>query len=250
MAWENNWNSVLAKQGMQHMDGVKALLYVRSRHGSARGDFDRTERQRLFLTALSQKVLGATTYTNPVKVSQLLDAFGDHVSTDMSITDALRLAKIMKAAGAPQSIGLSDPPNNYLTTDTVSGLSVVLPTAGIGDYSAIQTYIRTTLKDGYIANENASITVLNGSGVAGAATQEATILKNYGYNVTAISDAPTQNYQTSTIIKTGKLSKPYTQNYLEKRLSVKTVTKLPDPNIQPGTADFVIIVGQDETSNN
>src|SRR5262249_14927854 len=68
-------------QGKQHFDGLRALMYARSRHTSARGDFDRTERQRLILEALSSKVLSAGTYTNPVKLSELMSAFGDNVST-------------------------------------------------------------------------------------------------------------------------------------------------------------------------
>jgi LCP family protein required for cell wall assembly len=56
MAWENHHNPVLAKKGIQDMDAKQALLYVRSRHGSARGDFDRAERQRLFIMALKDKI--------------------------------------------------------------------------------------------------------------------------------------------------------------------------------------------------
>ena len=251
MAWENNWNATLAKKGLDHMGGFQALEYVRSRHTSARGDFDRTERQRLLIAALSQKVLSAGTYTNPLKISQLLSAFGNHVSTDLSVNDSLRLATILKdvKGQAIQSVGLADPPNNFVHTGDIGSASVVLPTAGQDNYAAIQSYIRNTLKDPYIAQENAAIEVLNGTSTAGLASTTGDKLKSYGYNVVKVDSAPTSSYTATTIVDLTNGAKPYTKNYLQKRLNAKVVTKLPDATIQATGADFVIILGQDATTN-
>ncbi len=244
MAWENNWNPVLARQGVQTFNGTQALLYVRSRHGSTRGDFDRTERQRLLITALAQKVLTAGTYTNPLKLSQLMSAFGDHTSTDMSTTDAGRLMTIMKRIGSSKlsSIGLADPPNNYVVTGNYAGQSIVEPVAGLENYAAIRSYVRNMLKDGYLIKENANITVLNGSTNANAALDEAATLKSYGYIVGIVGDAPAHNYAKTTLVDLAKGQDPYTKHYLEQRLGVTATTKLP-VNIQTGSAQFVIIVG-------
>lgn len=252
MAWENGWNPVLAKKGLDHMDGNKALMYVRSRHGSARGDFDRTERQRLLIEALTQKALSAGTYTNPLKISKLMSAFGDHVTTDMSVNDSLRLMTIMKgmSAGKIQSVGLADPPNVLVQTGMIGNSSVVLPVAGQDDYTAIQSYIRNTLKDPYIAKENAKVVVLNGTTVPGLATTTGDKLKSYGYNVTKVDSAPSADYEKTTIVDLTKGKKPYTKNYLQKRFSgSKVVTKLPDTAIQATGADFVVILGQDASAN-
>ncbi len=250
MAWENHWSSVLARKGPQQFSGTQALLYVRSRHGSARGDFDRTERQRLLITALEQKILTAGTYTNPLKISQLLSAFGDHISTDMSTTDAGRLAGIMKKVGETniKSVGLADPPNNYVTTGSYGGQSIVQPIAGLQNYGAIQAYIRSALPDGYLIKENASVTVLNGSSATTAATASAALLKSYGYNVGTVGEAPTHDYAKTTVVDLSKDKDPYTKHYLEQRFKTTATTKLP-ANIQPGAAQFVIIMGNDETSN-
>ncbi len=234
--------------GQQHFDATRALYFARSRHTSKRGDFDRAERQRLFIQALSQKVLSAGTYTNPVKISQLMSAFGDHVSTDMSVNNALRLTQIGKGMNMSKmkSIGLADPPNNYVRTDNIDGISVVRPTAGFGDYGDIQNYIRNTLKDPYLAKENAVLNVLNGTSQAGLATSKADKLKSYGYNVTKVGDAPTQDYNQTVLVDLTGGKKSFTKNYLEKRLGVKAVTRLPDKTIQAQGVDFVIILGQDE----
>jgi anionic cell wall polymer biosynthesis LytR-Cps2A-Psr (LCP) family protein len=250
---EHLWDSTTRRNyflnvpaGQQHFDSTKALYFTRSRHTSLRGDFSRSERQRLFIQALSQKVLSAGTYTNPVKLSQLMDAFGDHLSTDLSTNNALRLAEISKGMDMSKvkSVGLADPPNNFVRTDNINGQSVVRPTAGIGDYSQIQNYIRNTLKDPYLAKENARVVVLNGTPTSGLATKKAEELKSFGYNVTVIDDAPTQDYSKTIFVDLTGGKKPFTRSYLEKRLDVKVVTRLPDTDIPTKDVDFVIILGR------
>lgn len=236
--------------GMQHFDGQRALFFARSRHTSPRGDFDRAERQRVFIEALVKKVASAKTYTNPVKVSQLMDAFGDHVATDLSLDDAMRLLSIGKSIGGSfESIDLADRTKPLVATGMVNGQSVVVPSAGDEDYSQIQALVRGKLRDGYLVRENPTVNVLNGTETPGLAGQKADQLKTYGYNVGTVADAPTHNYEKTVIVDLTKGKKPYTKNYLEKRFGVKVTTSLPDQTIQPGTADFVIILGQNETIN-
>jgi len=234
------------KQGKQHFDGQRALFYSRSRNASARGDFDRTERQRKIILALKDKVLSLGTFANPVKISQLIDAFGNHVQTNMSVNEVMRLYDIGKniESTGVASVGLADSPNNYVITDNVNGLSVVRPRAGIDDFSEIQSYIRNALKDGFLANENASVAVYNGTNTPGLATKKAAELKSYGYNVATIADAPTKTYTQTVLVDLRNGQKKYTRHYLEQRLGVTAVNSLPDKTIVPGAADFVIILGQ------
>ncbi len=237
--------------GQQHFDGLRALMYVRTRHTSLRGDFDRTERQRLFIQALSSKILTAGTYTNPLKISELMSAFGDHISTDFSINDALRMMQISKniPGNGITSVGLADPPNNFVMTDAAGSASVVRPTAGFNDYSQIQNYIRNTLRDPYLAKENGAVAVLNGTNTAGLATSKSDQLKSYGYNVVNVADAPAHTYTKTVLVDFTAGKKPYTKNYLEKRFGVKATTRLPDNTIQATGDDFVIILGQDATTS-
>jgi hypothetical protein len=130
-------------------------------------------------------------------------------------------------------------------TDTVGDQSVVRPTAGFGDYSEIQNYIRNVLKDPYLAKEDARVAVLNGSTIAGLAAKTAEELKTYGYNVAVVGDAPTQDYARTILIDVTDGKKPFTKNYLEKRLNVKATTKVPE-GVQTQDVDFVIILGRSE----
>ncbi len=234
--------------GQQHFDGFKALAYARSRYTSPRGDFDRAERQRLIIVSLKEKILSAGTYSNPAKVSQLFDAFGEHVQTNFSTGDISRLYDIAKEIDKSKitSIALVDPPNDFLTISNINGLSVVIPKAGAGNYAAIQSYLRNTLKDSFLKDENASIMVLNGTTRAGLATTKAEELKSFGYNITKIDNAPGNNYTKSVLVDMRGGAKKYTQHYLEQRFKTSAVSKMPDNLIQPGTADFVIIVGNDQ----
>lgn len=252
--YERLWDDVSRKNyvldvkvGQQHFDGQRALFYSRSRQTSPRGDFDRTERQRKVMLALKDKVLSTGTFANPIKLSGLIDAFGNHVQTNMSKEEVLRLYDIGKNINGTNltSVGLADPPNSYVTTANLNGSSIVRPVAGLTDYSEIQNYVRNALKDGYIANENASIAIYNGTTIAGLATKKATELKSYGYNVNTIADAPNKNYQKTVLVNLRGKQKKYTLHYLEQRLGVTAVDSLPDSSISnPGNADFVIILGQ------
>ena len=243
---------MVCKAGRHHFEGVRALAYARSRHASPRGDFDRTERQRALLVALKDRIFSLGTYSNPVRISQLLDAFGNHVQTNLSTNDTSRLYQIGKDFSSSKivSVGLADPPNNFVTTDNIRGLSVVVPVAGTYNYTAIQNYIRNTLKDGFIRSENPNLTVLNGTKIPGLATKKAAELRSFGYNVSIVGDAPTTDYPQTILVDLTKGVKKYTKHYLEQRFKVTAVTKLPSTAISPGTADFVIILGQNESTAN
>ncbi len=251
IAWENNYNPYIAKKGVQHMDGAKALLYSKSRETSS--DFARGERQRLVMIALKEKIFTLGTFSNPVKVSSLLTSLGDNVFTDFSLSDISRLYEIVGQipSSAITSLDLVTPPNNLLTTGNVNGLSIVQPRAGLFEYDAINDYVRRALRDGFLAKENASVAVYNATDVGGVATREANTLKSYGYNVTTIENAPkTTNPLKTTVVDLTKGKNKYTKNYLQQRFGVSVVSKVPsETGITPpvGTA-FVIIIGQDVAS--
>lgn len=68
--------------GLQHMDGARALIYVRERH--ADNDFGRSRRQQQLTAVIKQKL------QDPAVITQmygLLDALKDNVHTNMSLND-------------------------------------------------------------------------------------------------------------------------------------------------------------------
>ncbi len=248
MAWENDRSPIIAKLGINNFDGRHALNYVRSRETTS--DFARSQRQRAVMVALKDKVMNLGTISNPLKLSNLLSAFGNNVVSDISLSDMTRMTSIMKKIpnNAIQSVGLADEPNNFLTTGNINGLSVVQPRAGLEDYSKLQEFVRSKLKDGYIAQENAKVTVLNGTVVPGLATEKGNELKSYGYNVITIDNAPTPEYTDTVIVDFTSGVKKYTLNYLKNRYHVQSTTAHLPPGIVQNGADIVIILGQDATT--
>jgi LCP family protein required for cell wall assembly len=76
--------------GPQHMDGIEALTYVRSRHDDLRSDFGRSVRQQQVLLALraKAKLLGIA------DLPDIADAMSSQFTTDMSVTQVGQLLPI------------------------------------------------------------------------------------------------------------------------------------------------------------
>ncbi|HEU5004913.1 MAG TPA: LCP family protein [Candidatus Saccharimonadales bacterium] len=250
--WENNWNPVIAKPGPQVMHGQQALLFARSRETSS--DFSRAERQRQLLVAIKDKALSAGTFSNPIKISNLLSGFGNNVYTDFSLNDMTRLYKITQRIPSKEisSIDLVTAPHNYLTTGNMNGLSIVEPKAGLFQYGDITNYIRNTLRDGFLAKENAKVTVYNATDKVGLANSKASLLKSYGYTVTTVGNTATvTNQATTTVVDLTKGKDKYTRHYLEERFGVTAKTSIPSGSgiNPPQGTDFVIILGEDAATS-
>lgn len=83
--------------GLQHMDGERALAYVRSRHAADSNgtDFARGKRQQQVILALKDALSLPETYWPPRKARAIIDAFGHAVDTDMNVSEIATLGKLM-----------------------------------------------------------------------------------------------------------------------------------------------------------
>ena len=83
--------------GDQHLDGERALAYVRSRYAVDGSDFARARRQQEVLVSLRDKLLdgGSVFYRLPA----LLETFGDNVRTDLPPSMLPSLAALLDAKG-------------------------------------------------------------------------------------------------------------------------------------------------------
>lgn len=242
IAWQFGFSCLEA--GPQDFDRNKALFYARTR-ASARGDFDRGERQRLILLALREKALSLGTFSDPRKVFSLIDAAGQHSSTNLGLGEMKRIYEIISAIPPDKviSAGLDD----HVRTAAVGGQSAVIPKAGIGQYAAIQAYVRSIFIDGFIKREGAVVDVLNGTTAVGVAAATSEELRSYGYKLGVIGDAPSSGYTATRLYDLSGGKAEFTKRYLEQRLKTVALSadKLPD-GIK-STAAFVIIVGADAT---
>jgi LCP family protein required for cell wall assembly len=92
------------KAGINHLDGERALWFVRQRHGLPGGDFDRIKRQQAFLKALASKAVSRGTFTNPLKLNAFLGAMTKSVSVD----DTVSIGKLRSLAFGFRNIRASD----------------------------------------------------------------------------------------------------------------------------------------------
>lgn len=116
------YERVAVLPGAQHMNGMQALEYVRSRHGDLRSDFGRSQRQQQVLLALRDKakLLGLA------DLPAISDAMANDFNTDMSLSDVaalLPLASNINLSNVHQVLLL--PP--YTSSATVGDQDVLIP---------------------------------------------------------------------------------------------------------------------------
>lgn len=232
--------------GEQYMDGATALQYARSRKTTS--DFDRARRQQIVMQAVKQKVLSLGTFSNPLKLADLIDAVGSHVRTDIQIGEMLRMIEIAQSIddASVRTAVLDNAPDGLLAAQNISGAAVLIPRAGLNNFSQIQRFVKSDLfADGFITKENASITVLNGTNVAGLAGRAADELEGLGYKITEVANANTQGQETTAIYDNSGGALPFTIKLLENRFGVSSRGRLDQQLGQTGVQDIVIVLGQD-----
>lgn len=144
--------------GLNHMDGITALEFVRSRHGVGKegSDFARSKRQQLVITALRNKAMSLGVLLNPVKLLAIYNILKDNIHTDIStdkIDDFIKLAQKLKNGqidsnvidvGDNERLGLliNPPPSQEY-----SFAWVLSPRVGNGNFTEIHDYIACVIKN-------------------------------------------------------------------------------------------------------
>ena len=117
------YKTVAVLPGAQHLDGSRALQYVRSRHNDINGDFGRSARQQQVLLAIKAK---ASTL-NAADLPDIVDALKGNFKTSMGldrVRSLLGVATNFDLANIKQVV-LYVP--LYTSYGQISGQSVILP---------------------------------------------------------------------------------------------------------------------------
>jgi LCP family protein required for cell wall assembly len=229
--------------GPQHLNGSAALKYARCRKGDCGDDFGRAMRQQQVIVALRQKANTQNLLTNPAKISEVLQIIGDNVRTDLQLWEIERFAQIGREID-PTKINnkVVDGTSGLVKNSNDGGASVLIPSAGPGNFSGIQAFVRQLFADGYIKSEAANIAIENGTTITTRGQATADLLKTYGYTIATVIPADASTYKTTKIIDYTGGKKPYTLQYLQKRFGV--VATSADPASAPApNVDIAIIVG-------
>jgi polyisoprenyl-teichoic acid--peptidoglycan teichoic acid transferase len=182
--------SIYIPAGRQHMDGKVALQYARSRHSE--NDFGRAQRQQKLLLAIRDRAMNLDVIP---KLPSLMGTLFDMVQTDIPATEFLRFATLAR------DIGNNNIANLVIDTKLVTpftgqgGADLLMP-----DRPAIKRAIASLLVDPAIREEAAAIEVANGTHQAGLATKTGEYLMERGFDVVAVSNADSSDYQKTRIV--------------------------------------------------
>lgn len=249
--WRCKYTCYLVKydNGVHHLDGEHALYLAKARgdvsptYGLANSNFDREVNQQKILMALQDKALSTGTLTNLSAVTKLIDTLGKNLRTNIQTKEIRTLAELT-ADIKPENIhtlNLFYNDDKLVTTGNYNGASVVMPVAGIFNYTDIKDFVSKSLSSNPIIREAAPIAVMNGSGQPGLARTKADILIAKNYNVSMVGDANDGTYPEVSIYKVGKGSDG-TTTALEKMFGVKVLTTTP-PALVNANIKFVIVFG-------
>lgn len=249
--WRCNYKCYLVKydNGVHHLDGEHALFLSMARgdiaptYGLGNSNFDREVNQQKILIALKDKAISTGTLTNVNAVTKLIDSFGNNLRTNIQTKEIRTLMQISSEVKAGDIISLSlfGDDNPVVTTGGYNGASVVMPSAGIFDYTDIKIFINKSLNSNPVVREAAPIMVLNGTSKAGFGQTKADELVANGFNVTAVDNAPDGKYDNVEIYQIGK-DNAATAEKLTKIFN--TVIKKTKPPVSVnGDIRFVLIFG-------
>ena len=242
--------------GEHVLPGDLALGYVRTRD-TLEGDFGRTKRQQQVLVGLQKKIFSAEIL--PVLIPRLPDLYrnlSSDVETNLTLNQIVSLAGAVKNIN-PQSVQTWVIREPIVTADVNDRQQYIL----IPDLEQIrkiwqdmQNFTATpvpeptreiTLEE-YLAEENASVTILNATSSPGLASITAEFLEAKGFQIEEVGNADKYKDQTVIYDYSGK---PYTvqtllhvMGYTQNRLFYRS-----DPSV---TADIVIMLGADWVQEN
>ncbi len=249
--WRCNYTCYLVKyiNGVHHLDGAHALYLSMARgdieptYGLGNSNFDREINQQKILMALKDKAMSTGTLTNLGTITKLIDSFGSNLRTNIQTKEIRTLMQVTGEITAKNTHTLTffDKNNLLVKTGSYNGASVVMPSAGIYDYSEIQSYIAKNLSSDPVVREAAPIVVLNGTGQSGYGQTKADELTKKGYNVVSVANAPDGTYASVEIYQIGK-DNTATATKLAKTYNVKIKQTTP-PITVDSNVRFVIIFG-------
>lgn len=160
-AFPCRYEHISFEKGIEHMDGERALKFVRSRHatGEEGTDFARARRQEIVIEAFKDKVFSLNTLFNPGRLMNLYEVFQDSLHTDIKqdeYDDFIKLAQKMQSANTNSVVFFYTGPYsgkkgifvNPLDSRLYNNQWVLIPRKGANDFTEIQEHVECEIKIG------------------------------------------------------------------------------------------------------
>ena len=241
--------------GRQVLTGELALAYARARNTEG-ADFDRAQRQQQVIMAIRDRLLTPEALLLLIRKAPLLyDELASGVSTNLSLDQGIRLAWLARQIPEENiKRGVIGPPEHVTFGTSPDGEEVLRP---------VPAQIRILRDEVFTASgpvspvavdadpqelmqeEEARVTVLNGTLTPGLASRTADYLTSQGVTVVNPGNATDLYGATNIIDYTGN---PYTVGYLVDlmEISQNNIYQRYDPASE---VDVVVLLGNDWASN-
>ncbi len=224
--------------GLQHMDGERALSYVRSRHSLQDGtDFGRAKRQRNLLIAVKQKILSTAFIPH---ILPFMTSLGDDFKTDLTLDEVKTFIQSINTLNKYKIETLSI--QDYLADATSNdGQAILQPKDGLDNWTSIHTYIAdiVTEKPEQVA---ATVRVENGTNIPGLASLAVNRLRDKNIKTVGPTNDNSQTFQQTTITLYDKNINQGDVDILKKEFGINTVTY---KSGNQTTYNVLVIVGND-----
>lgn len=221
-------------KGLHHMNSDTALKYARVRHTKS-GDFGRAHRQQQIIASAREKALSLRILANPLKVTTLMNALGDHLKTNITINEIPKIISLIKNINIHQATTVvldAWDKDSLLRSSRVylGGLPAYILLPKGKNYSQIHKLSKNifdlnNLKENQkrIASENAAILLATADHKGFELFQK--ILKSWNYNTTlSYNRANYVKYcqnNTDSITSYSQKEKLFTLNNLAEQLDIK-----------------------------
>ncbi len=216
--------------GLQHMDGVQALQYARTRHQD--NDFQRNQRQQQVLLAARDKLLRLDLLP---RLPWLLGTVKDAVDTDIPMTAMPGLLRLVSEITSQNVVSVAVEPS--MVYDRYIGSTDLVPKRG-----EIPKLVARLTADPKIVQEKAKIVVENGAKESGLVSKVRDYLEKHGYAVSRVDRAERYEYAETVILDhTG--TKEATLSGLAALLEVPAQDIRSEPAADD--TDITVIVGAD-----
>jgi LCP family protein required for cell wall assembly len=241
------------KSGEQHISGIQALAFWRTREDLGTGsDLERIQRDQFMSAQVVKGVLNSGLLSNPIRLVSVITDAAASMTTDtgMTASDLVQIGESFRNLSS-QNVQFITVPNEPWTQnpDRVQFLQPQASRvfAAIARDMTVPKVSTTPAPTGgaqvlTTSPANVKVEVLNGSGVSRIASAAAAGLTSRGFDVTGTGDAPSFAY-TNSVIEYSSAADMAAVNTLEKELT--NVTSLQVASLAPGTVD--LILGSDFT---
>jgi LCP family protein required for cell wall assembly len=245
------------KAGEQHINGIQALAFWRTREDIGTGsDLERIQRDQFMSAQVVKGVLSSGLLSNPLRLLSVITDAAASMTTDsgMTVSDLMEIAESFHNLSS-ENVQFITAPNEPWTQNpgrvqfeqpqadqvfSAIAHDVSLPkSSSTPAPSSGGAQVLTT------SPSKVKVEILNGSGVSGIADQAAAGLTSRGFDVTGTGDAASSAY-TNSVIEYSSSADLAEVNTLKKELS--GVTDHQDASLKPGTVE--LILGSDFTGLN